>query len=83
MNRSVLHLPRTVFDPHGFSDAQMNAMARDAGSQGWARFQAGEIGTGPSGNVYVVEQNGLRFNVYINSETATGRPIVGNVHPVP
>lgn len=72
------------YDPAFYSDARMNEMARDAGELGWERFWSGDRGDSRDkpGREYIVQDSDVRFRVYIDSESGTGRPIVGNVHPI-
>jgi hypothetical protein len=71
---------KTVYDPVAFTDQQMIALARDAGEIVWNSLQAqGSLAPGTFRDVIV---GGIEFRVYINPESGTGRPVVGNVHPI-
>jgi filamentous hemagglutinin len=78
----TIDLLKTTYDPNVYTDAKMNEMARAAGKQGWEDFKAGKPNVPGRANEFDTTVEGVRFKVYINLDEITGKPLVGNVHPV-
>jgi hypothetical protein len=68
---------KTVYDPIVYNDETMLNMAQKAGEQGFENYLKNPA------DHYDVIQDGVKFRVYINTDTNTGAPYVGNVHPIP
>lgn len=68
---------KTVYDPNVYSDTTMVKYARDAGMAGWYNYKADPANLQP-----VITVNGVKFQVYINTEPVTGNKYIGNVHPI-
>jgi len=74
---------KTVYDPAFFSDDQMIDMARQAGSQVYRDVERGALPIDDDGNARTqVVVNKITFEVRINRDENTGRPLVGSVYPV-
>ena len=68
---------KTVYDPAVRSDQSMLQSAQKAREEAFGRYKAD-----PSSTSFNVTQDGITFRTYINFDSRTGDPYVGNVHPV-
>jgi hypothetical protein len=74
---TLKHGTKTVYDPAMHSDQSMLQLAQKAGEEAFGRYKAD-----PSSTSINVTQDGINFRAYINFDSQTGAPYVGNVHPI-
>ena len=79
---SYINSFKTVYDPNVHSDNYMISSARQAGSRVHQAVSNGSLQTSNGNLTAQLEVDGILFEVRINTDTVTGKPLVGSVYPV-
>jgi hypothetical protein len=75
--KGVITRRKTVYDPKIISDKKMLELAQKAGQKAWQQYLQN-----PAKTTFEASEGGIKFKVYINTDSHGKNPIVGNVHPI-
>ncbi|QOK81542.1 hypothetical protein HF906_04840 [Ralstonia solanacearum] len=68
---------KTVYDPAVYSDQAVLNMSQAVGQRGYQMYLQN-----PSQRMFDINEGGVNFRVYINTDPKSGLSYVGNVHPI-
>jgi hypothetical protein len=75
--KGVITRRKTVYDPKVISDKKMLELAQQAGQKAWQQYLQN-----PAKTTYEASEGGIKFKVYINTDSDGKNPIIDNVHPI-